>query len=188
MVNHTPEIDCLECARLLNSIATEKPELVWEQFRKIPEFMNKVESIGHFMIAWNLYQTAKQFQRAGINESNEFAKAIQMKFPRQTLLGADCFIDEPWLQPVESILDDLAEIGIFDYQFCSDVIRISTESLLPLDFREAIRSQSYVYRSFWEDKIREGRYNQALRYAINIAILRRAEYSRIDQIASILVQ
>jgi hypothetical protein len=147
----------------------------------------EILSLSHFMIKNSLLDSLKGLKSKGATNLNDLITKFEQTFITATVNSGDIIIDDEYLQPIHSYLDELNKLGVLNRKFAVtffDKIR----ELIPLKTEESIRASEYIDRSFnnYNDIELISDFATLLRYVLNSTISSHVSLSNKESVADIL--
>lgn len=180
-----PLISSEICSLILLKIGEKVPELLAKEIQKIDL---KAIDIKHFTIKYNLLNMLKMLakQSVGLQElyiefENSFSSIIQYR--------GSCALEEPFLIPVQAIIDKLDNNNLLDGKVCKAIIDEIKTMCQPLEMLEVVKMDKFIAQSFYEqqfDYTKFGNYPYYLKHILNISITENVSQLQLDDVAEIL--
>lgn len=168
---------------IIKNISKNSPEIIRDFFLKNLDILQEIESVKHLTITKNLRDVAIELNKIGFTD---LFKVIESNIPPTLILtGKVYFENHSHLVNIYDILDILNSKLLLDKQFFIQLNELIHCYCMPLTKEEVKRSDRYLRRSFPENLI-EGRYNEYLRHALNIAAFRRVSQNNLNEIFNII--
>lgn len=172
------------CSLILLKLAQSSPEILSKQLDAID--LN-VE-INHFVIKYNLMQTFFLTKQ----HSTKIAKLHEKydtSFSSKIHARGSCAYEEPYLIPVQDILDELDNEYLLNGAMCRFIDENITKLCEPLEQIEVVKTDNYIARSFFEEQFdikRFGNYSYYLKYLINCSVSKNVAKPQLETVYELL--
>jgi hypothetical protein len=181
--SNEPNVSPVKCSLILKSIANEKPELISKIIKNESKLYQSLINVRHFSIKNNLLDVAISLNKTGYNE---FYNEIFNSIPEAIVIVGDVALEDDYLEGIAYEIDELNQMQILNRKFCETLLGTIEEKCKPLSINDFIKSDKYLKRSFPNDNYFEGRFDEVLNYALNMAITSRVDRSNINEVYNIL--
>lgn len=168
---------------ILKNISKDSPAIIRDFLTQNANILQEIGNIKHLTIKKNLRDVSIELNKIGFTD---LFNVINTSIPATLILTDEVFFEnDSHLAYIYDILDDLNSNLLLNGQFCIQLNELIDNYCMPLTKEEVKKSDRYLRRSFPEDMI-EGRYNEYVRHALNIAICNRVSHDNMDEIFNII--
>ena len=168
---------------ILKNISKDSPAIIRDFLSQNSNILQEIGNIKHLTIKKNLRDVSIELNKIGFKD---LFNVIKNSIPTTLILTDEVYFENDLhLAYIYDILDDLNSKLLLNKQFCLQLNELIDCYCMPLTKEEVKKSDRYFRRSFPEDMI-EGRYNEYVRHALNIAINSRVSHNNIDEIFNII--
>ena len=174
-------------AALLPVIARAHPQRFGEIVMVYPDLPKQVQQLRHFMIQHYLLEALHQAE-ADVPAAGELHRTIWATVPVTIgQLGEVALVEEAHLDSIQMELDELNSLSRLNGPFCQELARLVAIYSQPLTTAEQLRADGYITRSFESTSAYLPPFAAKVRYALNRAIMSRADQKGWGELQEILV-
>ena len=178
-----PNASPLKCSLILKDISFDKPELISSILEKENDCFHKLVNVKHFTIKKNILDSAINLNKIGYNR---LYNKIYRDIPDTIILVGDVALDEKHLEAISYEINELNYMQILNREFCESLLKTIEIKCRPLSIAEFRKSDKYLRRSFPNDTYYSGRFEEILRYSLNISITNRVDKRNLNEVYNIL--
>jgi hypothetical protein len=175
-------------AAFLPSIARAHPVAFWEVISLESNFGERVRQLHHLLIQHDIQQTLQAVATV-VPEAHQLLHQIQASVPASRILTSrtsDVSLDEDYLEFIGYELEQLNEGQWLNGQFCQELTSALSVLCQPLSIKDAWEADRYVQRSFAPARPFLLPFQSQLNYALNQAIMSRADQRGWAELVTIL--
>ncbi len=172
------------CSLVLYKLAKSSPEMLAKQLDNIDLSVE----INHFVIKYNMLQSfflTKQYSK----KLTELYEKLDKSYSNIIQVRGSCAYEEPYLFPVQDIIDDLDNEYLLDGNICRYIDENIDNLCEPLQKIEVAKTDNYIARSFFEEQFdtkRFGNYSYYLKYLINCSISKNVAKPQLETVYELL--
>ena len=174
-------------AALLPVVAEAHPQRFGEVAASYPDLPTQLQQLGHFMIQHYVLEALRQAETL-VPAAQELHQTIWATVPTAIGKLADIALaNEDHLASIQMELDELNALSRLNGPFCQELARLIAAYSQPLTIDDQLRTDGYVARSFETTPEYLPPFAAKVRYALNRAIMVRADQAGWDEMQNILV-
>lgn len=172
------------CSLILYKLAKSYPELLAKHLADL-ELSGE---INHFVIKYNLMQTfflTRQFSKKVAELYEKFDKS----YLNVIQVRGSCVYEEPYLLPVQEIIDELDNEYLLDGKICKYIDENINKLCEPLEKLEVVKTDNYIARSFFEEQFdvkRFGNYAYFLKHLICCSVDKNVAKPQLETVYELL--
>ncbi|SIT07545.1 Trypsin-like peptidase domain-containing protein [Chryseobacterium ureilyticum] len=172
------------CSYIIKNIAINSPNTIKEFLNQNIRLIPDLAAVQHLTIKKNLLDISIELNRVGFAD---LYLAIKSILPNTIILtGKVTFEDDSHLAYIHDIIDDLNSQMLLNSQFSNDLDQFINEFCRPEQKENVKRSDRYLRRSFPEQTMIEGTYNEIVRHSLNKALCKRVSADNIEELYKIV--
>nr|WP_319571037.1 trypsin-like peptidase domain-containing protein [uncultured Draconibacterium sp.] len=172
------------CSLIIYELAKSHPEILAKQLDNIDLSVE----INHFVIKYNMMQTfflTRQYSK----KLTELYEKLDKSYSNIIQARGSCAYEEPYLLPVQKIIDELDNEYLLDGNICRYIDENINLLCQPLDKLKVVKIDNYIARSFFEEQFdtkRFGNYSYYLKYLINCSISKNVAKPQLETVYELL--
>ncbi|RRJ90832.1 S1 family peptidase [Flavobacterium macacae] len=141
--------------------------------------VSSFKEISNFTVRYNFYRIGIVLMENG---NSALYDQIISNIPETVATTGEVDLDYDFLESVDWNIARLNEMNLLDATFCRTLLDTIGSCVAPLTISDFIRSDGYVYRSFYESTNGLSRFEYIVKHSLNIAINRRISLANIEDV------